>query len=90
MITFLAIVVIGLAIGYFGGHTYHNRYGLGYLLNALIGLVGALLGAFAAMWLTGSPLIPTNPLAWRIWLAAAVGAFLLVAVAQFLRGRQYE
>lgn len=90
MINFLAVLVIGAAIGYFWGHLYHNRYGLGHLLNALIGLAGALLGAFVAIWLTRSPLALTTPFDWRLWLAAAVGALLLVAVAQFLRGRQYE
>lgn len=91
MINFLAIVVIGAAIGYFGGHIYHNRYGLGQLLNALIGLVGGLLGAFAAIWLTRSPITAlTMSFDWRLWLAAALGAFLLVAIAQFLRGKQYE
>ncbi|MBK8905187.1 MAG: hypothetical protein IPM53_28655 [Anaerolineaceae bacterium] len=90
MINFLVIAVLGAAIGYFWGRIYHNRYGLGHLLNALIGLVGALLGSFAAMWLTGSTITPAAPLAWGVWLAAGAGAFLLVAVAQFLRGRQYE
>lgn len=90
MITFLVIALIGVAIGYFWGRIYHNLYGLGHLLNALIGLAGALLGAFAAMWLTGSAFAMTTPFNWGSWLGAAAGAFLLVSLAGFARGRQYE
>ena len=86
MINFLVIAVIGLGVGYFVGRLYHNRYGLGQWLNALIGLAGALLGAFVGLWLTTS----TAEFAWDVWLGAAVGAFLLVWLADFVRGRQYE
>jgi uncharacterized membrane protein YeaQ/YmgE (transglycosylase-associated protein family) len=90
MIGFLVIALLGVGIGYFWGRIYHNRYGLGYLLNALIGLAGALSAAFFVVWLVGNGFESTAYLDWRVWLAAAGGAFLLVGLAQFLRGRQYE
>ncbi|MAT96994.1 MAG: hypothetical protein CL608_07620 [Anaerolineaceae bacterium] len=90
MLGFIVIAVIGSSIGYFGGRIYHDRYGLSHFMNGLIGLVGSLLAAFLTVWSLGNGFEQNAYLDWRVWLAAAVGAFVLVWLAGFLRGRQYE
>lgn len=90
MLGFIVIAVIGSAIGYFGGRIHHDRYGLSHVLNGLIGLVGSLLAAFLTVWALGNGFEPNAYLDWRVWLAAAVGALVLVWLAGFLRGKQYE
>ena len=90
MIGFLVVAIIGALVGYFGGKIYHNRYGLSQLLNSLLGLIGAALAAFFAVWFIGAGPAPDAYLDWRVWLASAAGAFLLVWIAGFLRGTQYD
>lgn len=90
MLDFFIIILIGSSIGYFWGRTHHNRYGLSHLLNGLIGLVGALLATFFTVWLIDNSNVPNPYAGGRVWLAASVGAFLLVWLAGFLRSRQYE
>lgn len=90
VISIIVIALIGGSIGYFGGQIHHDHYNLSHLLNGLIGLVGALLAALLAGWLLDASVVETAYFDLRVWLAAAVGAFMLVRLAGFLRGRQYE
>lgn len=90
MVGFLIVVIIGSSIGYFGGKIYHNRYGLSQLMNGLIGLIGACLAAFLAVWSIGDGAAPDAYLDWRVWLAAAFGSLGFIWLAGFLRGTQYD
>lgn len=90
MVGFLIVVILGSAIGYFGGKIYHDRYGLSQILNGLIGLVGACFAAFLAVWTLGDGAAQDAYLDWRVWLAAALGALILIWLAGFLRGTQYD
>ena len=80
----LAWIVLGAIAGYLAGFLVRGDEGLGVIGHILLGIVGALVGGFAAGVLFG-----TNPVSGALdvssILTATVGAILTVIVVNMVR-----
>jgi uncharacterized membrane protein YeaQ/YmgE (transglycosylase-associated protein family) len=86
VMSILAWIVLGAIAGYLAGFLVRGDEGLGVIGHILLGIVGALIGGFAAGLLLG-----TNPVDGALdvssILTATVGAILTVLAVNMVRGR---
>jgi uncharacterized membrane protein YeaQ/YmgE (transglycosylase-associated protein family) len=86
VMSILAWIVLGAIAGYLAGFLVRGDEGLGVIGHILLGIVGALIGGFAAGVLLG-----TNPVDGALdvssILTATVGAILTVLAVNMVRGR---
>jgi uncharacterized membrane protein YeaQ/YmgE (transglycosylase-associated protein family) len=75
----LYIILVGAVAGFFAGLIVKGR-GLGFLMNLLIGIIGALVGG----WLLGALGVTAYGLLGNI-ISATIGAVILLLIINLLR-----
>ena len=81
----IAFIILGLLAGLIAKAIMPGKDPGGYIVTAVIGIVGALVGGFLAAALFGA-----HPLDefFDIWLTAIVGSIILLAIYRAVAGRR--
>ena len=89
MIDFIVWIVVGAIIGWIASMIMKRDAQQGWLLNIVVGIVGALLGGWIFGLLGfGGANATENPFSLVSWIASLVGAVILLAIVNFFqRGR---
>jgi uncharacterized membrane protein YeaQ/YmgE (transglycosylase-associated protein family) len=75
----LYIILVGIVAGFFAGLIVKGK-GLGFLMNLIVGIIGALIGG----WLLGALGLTTYSLLGNI-ISATIGAVILLLIINLLK-----
>ena len=75
----LYIILVGIVAGFFAGLIVKGK-GLGFLMNLIVGIIGALIGG----WLLGALGLTTYSLLGNI-ISATIGAVILLIIINLLK-----
>lgn len=81
--------LIGIGVGIVVGKLQHARYGLGSIINAIIGVVGSVISALLGLFLFDI-LMPQQPNGFFVLATSLVGSIILMIIVNLLRARQYH
>ena len=86
MIDFIVWLVVGAIIGWIASMIMKTDAQQGWILNIVVGIVGALLGGwlFGLLGIGGAN-ATENPFSLISWIASLVGAIILLAIVNFFR-----
>jgi uncharacterized membrane protein YeaQ/YmgE (transglycosylase-associated protein family) len=89
MIDFIVWIVIGAIVGWIASMIMKTNAQQGWLMNIIVGIVGALLGGWLfGLFGIGGADATENPFSLISWIASIVGAVILLAIVGFFtRGR---
>jgi uncharacterized membrane protein YeaQ/YmgE (transglycosylase-associated protein family) len=87
MINFIVWLVVGGVIGWVASMIMHTNAQQGIFLNIVVGIVGAALGGWFISPLVGVGTINQGALSMGALLVSLVGAVILLAIVNLVRGR---
>jgi uncharacterized membrane protein YeaQ/YmgE (transglycosylase-associated protein family) len=87
MINFIVWLVVGGVIGWVASMIMHTNAQQGVFLNIVVGIVGAALGGWFISPLVGVGTINQGALSMGALLVSLVGAVILLAIVNLVRGR---
>lgn len=86
MIDFIVWLVVGAIIGWIASMIMKTDAQQGWILNIVVGIVGALLGGWLfGFFGIGGANATENPFSLISWIASLVGAVILLAIVNFFR-----
>lgn len=88
MVNLIAWLVIGGVIGWLASMIMKTDAQQGVFLNIVVGIVGAGLAGFLISPLVGVPNINDNVFSFGSFVVSLIGAVILLAIVQLLRGRR--
>jgi len=86
MIDFIVWLVVGAIIGWIASMIMKTDAQQGWILNIVVGIIGALLGGWLfGLFGIGGANATENPFSLISWIASLVGAIILLAIVNFFR-----
>jgi uncharacterized membrane protein YeaQ/YmgE (transglycosylase-associated protein family) len=88
--SFILWIIVGGVLGWLASIVMKNNDQMGIILNVVVGIVGAFLGGLLLAPLFGTGTINQGNFSIGSLLVSFVGAIILLAIVNFIRGRRHH